>query len=357
MSHTTPAAPVIRFGFIGTGAIASWSASAVNGHPNGKLVAAHDPHAERLAEFCAAHENITAYATATELFADPNVDAVYIAVPNKFHVPLTIEALAAGKHVMLEKPFAMNAAEAEAAAAAAKQAGKVLTLGMNQRFTHRSQQFRALVNSGTFGEIYHAKAYWLRRSGIPKLGTWFGSKELAGGGCLYDIGVHVLDLCLFITGNFEPVSAFGSTYTKFGNRGLGEGSWGKSERSDIPFEVEDFATGQIRFANGATLALDVTWARHAAENDEVEIELFGTEAGANVMAGKLYRRDETARAHVTVDDPPAPDALQRPDRFHNMINHLLGKEDLCVTMEQAIVVQRILDALAESARTGDSVRI
>lgn len=348
---------VLRFGFIGTGAIAGWGADMVNKHPHGKLVAAHDPHAERLADFCKGHGNPKAYASASELFADPDVDAVYIAVPNKFHVPLTLEALAAGKHVMLEKPFAMNTAEAEAAAAAARKAGKVLTLGMNQRFSHRAQQFRALVQSGTFGDIYHAKAYWLRRSGIPKLGTWFGSKDLAGGGCLYDIGVHVLDLCLYVIGNFEPVSAFGATYTKFGNRGLGEGSWGKSERSDIPFEVEDFATGQVRFANGATVALDVTWARHAADNDKVEIEIFGTEAGANVMAGKLYRRDDAAKAHVTVDDPPAPGALERPDRFHNMINHILGKEDLCVTLEQALVVQRILDALAESARTGDSVRV
>src|SRR5262249_49032881 len=138
-----------------------------------------------------------AYASAKELFADRSIDAVYIATPNKFHVPLAKEALQAGKHVILEKPFAMNAVEAAEAIATAKAAGKVLTVGMNQRFTADSQKIKHLVEQGVLGEIYHAKASWMRRAGIPKLGTWFGNHEMSGGGCLYDIGVHMLDLCLY----------------------------------------------------------------------------------------------------------------------------------------------------------------
>ena len=251
----------------------------------------------------------------------------------------------------------MNTAEAETAVAAARAAGKVLTLGMNQRFTDQAQKFRTLVEQGTFGEIYHAKAIWSRRAGIPKLGTWFGNKELAGGGCLYDIGVHLLDLCLYVLGNFKPVSVSGATYTKFGNRGLGGGSWGKSEVSDMPFTVDDFATGLIKFENGATVSLDVTWACHRAENDKWDIDLFGTEAGGSVISGKLYRRDEAAAAHVIIDNPPAPIAFAHCDRFHNFINHLLGTEELCVTLEQALTIQRILDALALSACSGKEVML
>ena len=253
----------------------------------------------------------------------------------------------------------MNTAEAETAIAAAKAAGKVLNLGMNQRFTDQAQKFRSLVEQGTFGEIYHAKAAWTRREGIPKFGTWFASKEMAGGGALYDIGVHVLDLCLYVLGNFKPVSVVGATYTKFGNRGLGGGAWGwgKSDVSDIPFTVDDFATGLIKFENGATVSLDVTWACHRAEGDRVEIDLFGTEAGGSVYAKKVYRRDEAAGGYITIDNPAAPIKYEHRERFHNFINHLLGTEELCVTMEQALAVQRILDALALSACSGKEVML
>ncbi len=350
---TTP----LRFGFIGAGAISHSSADSVHRHPNAKVIAAQDMHPGRLKELCEAKNIPKSYPKAEDLFADPEVDAVYIAVPNKFHVPLTLQALAAGKHVLLEKPFAMNLAEAEKAAAAAKAAGKILTLGMNQRFTDRTQLFRTLVQEGTFGEIYHAKAYWFRRAGIPKLGTWFGDRELAGGGCLYDIGVHLLDLCLYIIGNFEPVSVFGSTYTKFGNRGLGEGGWGKSDKAEkFTFNVEDFASGQIRFANGSTVSLDVSWACHRAEENKTDVEIYGTEAGGAALSGKIYR--QLPEGNFATIDAPSRDLIHpHKDRFHNFINHLEGKESLCVTLEQALIVQKILDALAESSITGKSVSL
>jgi predicted dehydrogenase len=351
-----PTLPV-RFGFIGAGAISHPSAQAVGRHPGGQVVAAHDTNAERLGDLCARHGIARACATAGEVFADPGVDAVYIAVPNKFHLPLTLEALAAGKHVMVEKPFALNYEEAEAAAEAARRAGLVLTVGMNQRFAEAPQKFRALVQRGYFGEVYHAKAAWLRRSGIPKLGTWFGSKDLAGGGCLYDIGVHLLDLCLWVMDNFEPVSVFGATYTKFGNRGLGEGKWGNSEKVNIAFEVEDFASGMVRFANGATVALDVTWAANLPQGNRQEVQIFGTEAGGSVFAQEIYRHDMSQQAWTTVDNPPVGDLVPMVDRFHNFIDHLHGKSELCVTLEQALVVQKILDAISESARTGASVQL
>lgn len=347
----------ICFGFIGAGAISHWAAKSVQSHPLGRVIAAQDPHAGRLGELCAAYSIPNACTTAEELLATPGLDAVYIAVPNKFHVPLAIQALEAGKHVILEKPFALNAAEAERAIQTARKTGRVLTIGMNQRFEENSQTFRKLAEGGVFGDIYHAKACWLRRSGIPKMGTWFGSRDLAGGGCLYDIGVHVLDLCLYVMDNFEPVSAYGATYTKFGNRGLGEGSWGRSENSGVPFEVEDFASGLIRFANGCTVSLDVTWARHAEMNDRVEVELFGTEAGGNVYANKVFRHDHSLGAHYMIQNSKRAIPFPHKERFHNFINHLHGTEELCVTMDQALVVQRILDALAESAATGKAINL
>ena len=177
--------------------------------PHAKLVAVQDPHLERRTTLQKKHALEYAHEVVEDLLENKDVDAVYIAVPNKFHVPLAIQALEAGKHVILEKPFAMNAVEAGAAIKVAEKAGLVLNLGMNQRFASDSQKIKQLVEAGALGEIYHAKAIWRRRTGIPSLGTWFGNREIAGGGSLYDIGVHMLDLCLWTIDNFEPVSVVG----------------------------------------------------------------------------------------------------------------------------------------------------
>lgn len=347
----------VRFGFIGAGQIAYYAADSLLKHSHAKLVAFQDLNAERVATIAKKY-GATPYATAKELLLDPNVDAVYIATPNKFHVPLAKQALEAGKHVILEKPFAMDAVEAEETIELAKKVGKVFTVGMNQRFTSDSQKIKHLVDKGDLGEIYHAKAYWIRRTGIPKLGTWFGSMELAGGGSLYDIGVHMLDLCLYTINNFEPVSVVGATYTKFGNRGLGEGGWGMSDRGNVTFNVDDFASAFIRFANGATVALDTTWACHTHTGNRENVELFGTEAGATLRPARLFRAGKTPESkYEVIDEVTAPLAMEHQDRFHNFINHLRGEENLVTTPEQALVVQKILDGIAVSSRTGQEVRL
>ncbi|MGC9451189.1 MAG: Gfo/Idh/MocA family protein [Oceanipulchritudo sp.] len=346
----------IRFGLIGAGQIAWPSAESIAKHPRAAVIAAQDLNPGRLAKLCREMDIPRSYTTSTELFADDEVDAVYIAVPNKFHAPLALEALEAGKHVILEKPFAFNHAEAAAVVGAAGKAGKVFTVGMNQRFNLDSLKVHQLAREGILGEIYHAKAFWFRRSGIPKLGTWFGKKELAGGGSLYDIGVHLLDLCLFVIGNFEPVSVTGATYTKFGNRGLGEGSWGHSEREHPEFDVDDFASALIRFANGTTVSLDVSWACHAQEANRNDVHVYGTEGGAQCYPAKLFKYGKAEGEYQVIQNPSTRLAYS-PDRFHNFINHILGEEELCTTPAQALVVQRILDAIAESSATGKEVRL
>lgn len=345
---------IINFGFLGTGSIAQYSAAAIRRHTRGRVVAAQDLSLERVRDFCASENIPKAYGTAQELFEDPEVDAVYIAVPNKFHAGLAIQAMEAGKHVILEKPFTMNLAEAELVAATAQKTGLAFMLGMNQRFGHSAQVTKARIERGDFGEIYHLKAYWLRRAGIPKLGTWFGSKQMAGAGCLYDIGVHLLDLSLHLVNNFDPVSVSAATYTKFGHLGLGGGQWGKSDVENLLFDVEDFATGLLRFADGSTLSLDVSWACHTDQDSRSDIQIYGTKAGGLVLEGKFFHQ-ETSGEFIVAEGSNIPVRYPHNDRFHNFINHLLGQEDLCVTIDQALAVQKILDAMAASAASGREV--
>ncbi|MEM6821730.1 MAG: Gfo/Idh/MocA family oxidoreductase [Verrucomicrobiota bacterium] len=346
----------VRFGFVGAGQIAHNAAGTIGRHENASVVAIHDTHEQRLNDLCD-KLGTRPHLKIEDLYADDGVDAVYIATPNKFHAPLAKQALEAGKHVILEKPFAMNFGEAEQVIAAAKSSDCVFSLGMNQRFNPDSQKIKALVMRGGLGEVYHAKAYWRRRSGIPKLGTWFGNRELAGGGCLYDIGVHMLDLCLYLIDAFDPVSVSGVTYTKFGNRGLGEGGWGMSERSDIQFDVDDFASALIKFSSGKTVTLDATWACHQQSGNMDNVEIFGTDAGATARPAKIFKAGAGDNENYQIIDEVGGELLMpHADRFHNFINHLLGKEELCVTYDQALAVQKILDGIAESNLTGREVR-
>ncbi|MBD5781511.1 Gfo/Idh/MocA family oxidoreductase [Pelagicoccus sp. NFK12] len=348
----------VRFGFVGAGKISHFSAESLKSHPRARLVAVQDLSKERVAELADKFDIEHRFTEATQLFACPEVDAVYIAVPNKFHATLAIEAMKAGKHVLLEKPFAMDASEAADVIRVSKETGRVFTVGMNQRYNADSQKIKAIAQTGALGEVYYAKAYWFRREGIPKLGTWFGNKAMAGAGAINDIGVHLLDLCLHTMGNFDPVSVYGTTYTKFGNRGLGEGGWGISDATETTFDVDDLASAMIKMRNGATVCLEVSWAAHIADSNRMNVELFGTEMGASLYPAKLYKRNDPLNAdYQIVDNVAANPALEHCDRFHNFANHLLDGEALLVTAEEALVVQKILDAVAQSTRTGKSVNL
>jgi predicted dehydrogenase len=345
----------LRIGIVGAGAIARLSCREIVGHADARIVAAADPSAERLAELRDAFAIPRTYADASALFADAEVDAVYIAVPNLHHAPLATAALQAGKHVLLDKPFATSLAAAEGVAAAARASGKVFMLGMNQRFARGSQKMRQRVLAGDLGEVYHVKAFWRRRSGIPRIGSWFGNKAISGGGGLLDIGVHMLDLALHLIGNFDVRTVSGVAYTKFGNRGLGDGAWGLSERDQASFDVDDFASAFIRLSGGVSVQLDAGWAMHQEHANEQDVLLYGTEAGASVIGEKLFRNGAGRGEYEVLQSPAADVQWRHASRFHHFIDVALGREPALVTIDEALAVQRILDAIYASAASGREV--
>lgn len=347
---------IVRYGIIGSGMITHSSAKAIQGNDQSEVITAWDPHEGRKNDLCEKFDIPTPAASAKELLSNPDVDVVYVATPNKFHAPWALEVLKAGKHCLLEKPFAMNTAEAKKVITAARKSGKVFGLGMNQRFAESPQKIKTLVEKGIFGDIYHGKAFWRRRSGIPRLQSWFGNKPLAGGGALLDIGVHLLDLCLYTMDNFEPQAVSGVTYTKFGNRGLAEGGWGISDRDPkLKFTVDDFASAMIKLKGGATVTLDVTWACHTG-NPNMNVELFGTEAGASLYPAEVYRFSDIAEYEVA-KNIKADIKYKHCCRFANFTKAVLGEEEVCAKVEQSLAVQKILDAIYESSKTGKEVRI
>ena len=348
---------MLKIGIIGAGKIAYEHAEKIQEHPRAELAAVAEINENRRDEFKRFFNLPRAYADARELIENDEIDGVTIALPNVYHAATAIASLDAGKHVLLEKPMAMNYAEAEAIAGSAKKNKKILMLGMNQRFVEESQTIKILIGRGELGDIYHAKAFWLRRNGIPKFGTWFCHKKIAGGGALLDLGVHLLDLCLFLMDNFEPVSVTGATYTRFGNRGLGEGGWGMSDPEKGAFDVDDFATALIKFRNGATVSMDVSWAIHQRERRQHNVQLFGTAGGAGVFPAEIYRnaREEGEYEVVLPQDVAIP--YPHCSRFHNWIDSILGEDKPVVTMEEALTIQKILDAIYTSCQTGKEVKI
>ncbi len=340
---------------LGAGAIGLDHIGSFKSHPDVKVAAVADTSSER-ARDAAAHYGIPLVtADYRELLARDDIDIVSIALPNYLHAPVALEALQAGKHVMLDKPMATNARDAAKLVATAKRRGLLLMVGQNNRFSPDVQTLKQLVLKGVLGDVYHAKTAWTRRSGIPRIGSWFTQKKFAGGGSTYDIGVHALDRCLYLMGEFDAAAVSGQTYSKFGARGLGEGAWGKSEIDPKrPFDVEDVSVALIKLRSGRTVLLETSWAGHQPVADFNGTQLYGTEAGALMPNLTLFRKTENGYSSESV---VTTTTLVNPNRMSHFVDCLLGKAEPYVKPAESLAVQKILDAIYQSSQTGREVRI
>ena len=215
---------------------------------------------------------------------------------------------------------------------------------------------KAAIDRGELGELYHARAMHLRRAGIPRIGSWFTQKKLSGGGALLDIGVHFLDVSLYLLGNFEPVSVTGITHARFGPRGLGDGNWGKSEIDPSkPFDVDDYAAAFIKLKGGASLILEVAWATHGDGWSEDSIKVYGTDGGAVYPNVQLFKRDSSGPKTIAFDEKyPLP---LTEDKMVHFVDCVLGGKKPLVRPEQSLAVQKILNAIYESAKSGREIKI
>jgi len=346
---------IFRIAVLGGGAIGREHIKSYQKHPAARVVALAETSPERGREVAAAFGIPDVARDYRVLLARPDIDIVSVALPNHLHAPVALAALRAGKHVMLDKPMATSAGDATRLVAAARRRRRLLMVGQNQRFTPEVQTLRRLVEAGRLGEVYHARAVWVRRSGIPRIGSWFTQRRFAGGGCTYDIGVHVLDQTLYLMGEFEAVSVSGQTYAKFGPHGRANGAWGHSEIDPrLPFDVEDFSIALIRLKSGRTILLESAWAAHLPVRDVNGTQLFGTEAGATTNPLRLFR---PGRRDYVIETPALRRPRVSPDRMVHFLNVLLGREQPLVRPAESLAVQKILDAIYRSAATGREVRV
>lgn len=350
----------MRVGIIGCGNISNCHLGGYKALPElVELVACCDIDEEKAKNYASKNGFANYYTDYNDMLQKEELDAVSVCTWNAAHADAAIAALNAGCNVLCEKPMAMNAQQAIAMKEAADKSGKLLMIGFVRRFGNDADILKKFVDAGTMGDIYFAKATYLRRSGCP--GGWFGDKRYAGGGPLIDLGVHVIDLCRYLAGKPKPVAAFGVTYDNLGdNRANNKKDWVSKSNLGIDFQytVEDFATALIRFDNGMTLNVEAAFNINI-KNDTGNIELFGTKSGARIDPQIEFFSDMN---NMFVDIRPSGNtALNFDGLFNREIKHFVDcvRDGIpCISpAEDGVTLMRILDAIYESAATGHEVLI
>lgn len=351
----------IRIAGIGTGNI--WSiahAVPLTEHPDVDIVAVCDVNQAKAQRFADKHGVKQVFVDYADVLKLDEVDAVDICTPNKFHSEIAVAALEAGKHVFCEKPDAVNAKEAQRMADAAKASGKTLMVMRNNRFRADSQYLKQFIEQGQMGEIYTGRCGWQRRRGIPGKGGWFTTKQLSGGGPLIDLGVHIMDLAIWLMGDPKPIAVTGCTYCKFAESSASDSMHAQfgEANNEGTFDVEDLAIGFVRFDNGASLQIEFSWASNV-ENENVFMELRGTKSGCTWNQReqlKLFGEDSGALTNTAVKPTALPKENHGGHLWH-FVEVLQGKAEPIIRPEHGVHMISILNAIYESAETGQEVRI
>lgn len=299
--------------------------------------------------------NAKVYTDYKELLKDETIDSVDICTPNYLHSIIAVDAFKAGKHVFCEKPDAIDVAEVLKMNDAAEKAGKVLMVMRNNRFATASQYAKKYIEDGKMGEIYAGRCGWQRRRGIPGKGGWFTTKEQSGGGPLIDLGVHMIDLAIWLMGNPTPVSVSANTFCKFADNDTSDSvnSDFGDKNAEGTFDVEDLAMGMIRFDNGAVLQIEFSWASNIkAENRFVELR--GTKSGLTWNNEDLEFFTEDAGQLIDIK-PVGGKAHGHHENLKHYIDVLTKGVEPCFKPQQGIDMIKILCAIYKSAETGKEV--
>jgi predicted dehydrogenase len=280
------------------------------------------------------------------------LDAVVVCTPNKYHAPVTIEALGRGLHVLCEKPMALNADEGRAMLQAAHDAGKILSIGFHYRHKPNARAAKRIIEDGELGDIYMVRVSALRRRGIPSWGT-FTNKEIQGGGALVDFGVHLLDLALWLMGSPRVQEVSGVTSQRLGTR-PNVNSWGPWNYED--FQVEDHAAAFLRLAGGKASQLEVSGAINIAESAE-NVSLSGTEAGLDVFPLRINKPAHGMLINSTPAWMPGERENEGDVQTADFVDAVLEGRRPIVTAAQALQVSEIVDAIYRSSVSGSAVRL
>jgi len=352
----------IKVGIIGAGAIAEW------GHIPGyldqadaELVAVCDIVEERARRVAAELGGVRAFEDYEELLALEEVEAVSVCTANKFHAPITIAAFQAGKHVLCEKPPAMNTGEADAMVDAGRANNRVLMICLNNRFQPEIQLLKRYIEEGELGRIYYAKTGMLRRRGSA--GGWFAQKEMSGGGALIDIGVHCLDWTWWLMGCPQPLQVYGQVYQEIGSYQLAyDTAWtpadvkGRPKPPDWAGDTDELAIATIGLSGGATLRVEVSWALNNEKTTQYT-ELYGDRAGARLSPLTIFGQERGRLFDKMLHVPEQEKVRTHSVAIRHFLDCIRNGTPPPTTPEQIVTLMRMLDAVYQSAQTGELVKL
>jgi len=354
----------LRVGVIGLGFAGTTHLDAYVAIPGVDVVALAGQERQRLDELASSRQVPNAYEAWEELVARDDLDVVSIGTPNHLHHPIAVAALSSGKHVLCEKPMAPTADLAAEMVDAARRSNQVLKIAFNHRRRADVQFLRRYLDDHPLGVIYHARARWTRRTGIPGLDSWFTSKTMAGGGAMIDLGSHVLDIALHLLDEPRVTRVSAVAYSELGRLGRGgDLEAGKTGAGGHLFEVEDFASALLRLDNGHSLQLEAAWAGYTNDHDDFGVDLLGDQGGA-----RLFVENYAAAGTVTLfSDIDGHRVTSRPEIASPSVGHAVVVRDFIDTIrsgqwatshgEYGLHRSRVLDAVYESARQGREVAV
>jgi predicted dehydrogenase len=286
-----------------------------------------------------------------------DIDIVDICTANRSHKPLTVQALQAGKHVLVEKPMALTAREVDEMIAAAAKAKRQVMCAQHMRFGHQARAMKDAISSRRYdlGEVYYTRAWYNRRRQLP-WGESFIYQRTSGGGPCIDVGVHILDLAMHLMDNFEPVSVTGIAVNKLAKQSgtWSEFNWGCEDKKGM--DVEDFAAGFVRFKNGAALSLECSFMLNMKENAVGKVDLFGTKRGASHPAGEIYDHTKNDYVDVTIRAREVGPG-NHPAEIIAFADAITRGKPVPVPPQQSRAVMAVLEGLYKSAKTGKEVKL
>ena len=330
----------VRFGVIGCGFIGNYHARAVLACEQAELVAAADSNAPTLARFAGQFPGVQTFAEVEELARLPGLDAVAIGIPNVLHAPVAIRMLRAGRHVLLEKPMAMNAAEAARIARTAKQKGLCLQVGHCWRYDTEVNFLKRLVQEGALGRIVKTKGYGIHMNWGPV--GWFTRKAEAGGGALVDMGIHAIDTVSYLLGDPAPLTVCARIGTHYGS-----------------YDVDDTGVIMIEWKGGAVSVVESGWWQPHMDGPEACTQLFGTKGYAQLFPTFARLSLASASGRFQPEFPPRLEHCEQAmynRQLEAFVQAIRTGKPPRPDGEHGTRIMKILDSCYRSSRTGEVVR-
>lgn len=349
----------IQLGVIGCGTIANAAhIPSYKNNPEAVIKYFCDIIPERAEAACRGYGSGIAVTDYHKVLEDPEVEAVSICTPNNVHPQIAIDAMRAGKHVLCEKPAAKTYQEALRMQQVQRETGKLLNIGVVNRFNTGVNKIKELIDNGSLGEIYHVYMSFRSPRSIPGLGGDFTNKEIAGGGVLIDWGVHFFDLVMYCLGDPKPLTATAESYAKLGKdmkKYVYTDMWAGPPRYDGVCDVEEFITGMVRTA-GPTITFNGAWAQNIGEEEKF-IDFLGTKGGVRLEYCRDFVIYSTMNGMLTKMSTQYP----KRDMYQNEIDAFLecvktGQRS-AADIDKAVITSHILQALYDSSSAHQEIKM